>query len=220
MKRREFTHQLAGVAGLAGLGLVCTGPAMAQGGPIEGTHYVKLQTPATVSLPSADKKIEVVEFFWYECPHCHQFEPLLENWVKKLAPDVAFRQVPVGFTARHQVHQKLYYALEAMGQLDTLHRRIFAAIHVQNRRLSTEAEVMAFVKDQGVDMAKFGDVFKSFQVNTKATRAKALTDAYKIDGVPAMGIHGRFFTSGALAGTHERALAVSDFLIQRARQQG
>ncbi len=214
MKRREFTHQLAGVAGL-GLGL--TGTALAQGGPVEGTHYVKLQTPAPVSLP-AGKKIDVVEFFWYECPHCNQFEPLLEGWVKKLPADVAFRQVPVGFTARHQIHQKLFYALEEMGQLATLHRRIFAAIHVQNRRMSTEPEIMAFVKDQGVDMAKFGEAFKSFQVNTKATRAKALTEAYKIDGVPALGIHGRFFTSGALAGSHDRALAVTDFLIQRARQ--
>ena len=212
MKRREFTHQLVA---LGGLGL--SGQVAAQGGPVEGTHYVKLQTPAPVSLP-AGKKIEVVEFFWYECPHCNQFESLLEGWVKKLPADVAFRQVPVGFTARHQQHQKLFYALEEMGQLATLHRRIFAAIHVQNRRMSTEPEIMAYVKDQGLDMAKFGDAFKSFQVNTKATRAKTLTEAYKIDGVPALGIHGRFFTSGALTGSHDRALAVTDFLIQRARQ--
>ena len=191
---------------------------MAQGGPVEGTHYVKLQTPAPVTLPTPEKKIEVVEFFWYECPHCNQFEPLLESWVKKLPTDVAFRQVPVGFTARHQLHQKLFYALEEMGQLATLHRRIFAAIHVQSRRVSTEAEIMSFVKEQGVDMAKFGDAFKSFQVNTKATRAKQLSDAYKIDGVPALGIQGRYFTSGALAGSHEKALAVADFLIQRARK--
>jgi protein dithiol oxidoreductase (disulfide-forming) len=217
MKRRDFSTQLAHIAG-AGLALGVTGLAQAQAGaPVEGTHYVRLQTAAPVSLPSADKKIEVVEFFWYECPHCNQFEPQLESWVKKLPADVAFRQVPVGFTARHQLHQKLFYALEEMGQLSTLHRRIFAAIHVQSRRISTEAEIMAFVKDQGVDMAKFGDAFKSFQVNTKASRAKALSDAYKIDGVPALGIQGRFFTSGALAGTHERALAVADFLIQRAR---
>lgn len=220
MKRREFTTQLAGYAG-AGLALAtaaASGDAQAQGGPVEGTHYVKLQTAAPVTLPSPDKKIEVVEFFWYECPHCHQFEPLLDSWVKKLPADVAFRQVPVGFTARHQLHQKLFYALEEMGQLATMHRRIFAAIHVQNRRVSTESEVMAFMKDQGVDMAKFADAFKSFQVNTKATRAKQLSDAYKIDGVPALGIQGRYFTSGALAGSHDRALAVADFLIARSRK--
>jgi protein dithiol oxidoreductase (disulfide-forming) len=212
MKRREFTHQMLALSGLS-----LATQAQAQGGPVEGQHYVRLQTPAPVTLPAA-KKIDVVEFFWYECPHCNQFEPLLESWAKKLPADVAFRQVPVGFTARHQVHQKLFFALEEMGQLAALHRRIFAAIHVQNKRMSTEAEVMAWVKDQGVDMGKFGDAFKGFGVSTKAARAKQLTDAYKIDGVPALGIHGRFFTSGALAGSHDRALAVTDFLIQRARQ--
>ena len=180
---------------------------------------MRLSQPAPVTLPTPDKKIEVVEFFWYECPHCNAFEPLLEGWVKKLPADSAFRQVPVGFTARHQVGQKLFYALEEMGQLQALHRRIFAAIHVQNRRMSTESDVLAFIKDQGLDMAKFGDAFKSFQVNTKANRAKQLSDAYKIDGVPALGINGRFFTSGALAGSHERALAVADFLIERSRQK-
>ena len=212
MNRRDFSIQL--LAGVAGTGL-----AQAQGGPVEGTHYVKLSQPAPVSLPSPDKKIEVVEFFWYECTHCNAFEPALEGWVKKLPADVAFRQVPVGFTARHQVGQKLFYALEEMGQLPALHRRIFAAVHVQNRRMGTEAEVMALMKDQGVDMGKFTDAYKSFQVNTKANRAKQLTDAYKIDGVPALGIQGQFFTSGSLAGGSEKVLAVADFLIARARQK-
>ena len=212
MNRRDFSiHLLAGVA--------TTGLAQAQGGPVEGTHYVKLSQPAPVTLPSPDKKIEVVEFFWYECPHCNAFEPALEGWVKKLPPDVAFRQVPVGFSARHQVGQKLFYALEEMGQLAAYHRRIFAAIHVQNRRMGTEADVMALMKDQGVDMGKFTDAYKSFQVNTKANRAKQLTDAYKIDGVPALGIQGQYFTSGSLAGGNERVLAVADFLIARSRQK-
>ena len=199
------------------MALAASGVARAQGGPVEGTHYVRLQTPAPVTVP-ADKKLEVVEFFWYECPHCNAFEPMLEAWVKKLPADVSFRQVPVGFTARHVLAQKLFYALEEMGQLPTLHRRIFAAVHVQNRRMSTESDIMAWVKEQGVDMGKFGDTWKSFQVATKASKAKQLTDAYKIDGVPALGIHGRFFTSGALAGSHDRALAVADFLIQTARK--
>ncbi len=214
MNRREFSGQLAG----AGMAMAATGWAQAQGGPVEGTHYVRLQTPAPVTLPNASKKLEVVEFFWYECPHCNTFEPMLEAWVKKLPADIHFRQVPVGFTARHVLGQKLFYALEEMGQLSTLHRRIFAAVHVQNRRMNTEGDIMSWVKDQGVDMAKFGETWKSFQVTTKANRAKQLADAYKIDGVPAMGINGRFFTSGALAGSHDRALAVADFLIQRARQ--
>jgi protein dithiol oxidoreductase (disulfide-forming) len=212
MNRRDFSLQLAATGAV----LATATAAQAQGGPVEGTHYVKLNTPAPVSL-AADKKIEVVEFFWYECPACNAFEPALESWVKRLPADVQFRYIPVGFTARHQVTQRLFYTLEAMGQLVPLHRRIFAAIHVQNRRLGTESEMMNWVKEQGVDMARFNELYKSFQVNTAGNRARQLSDAYRIDGVPALGVHGRFWTSGALAGGGERARATTNFLIERVR---
>ena len=215
MQRRDFSRQLAG----AGLGLAVTGLAQAQGAPKEGTHYVKLSTPAPVSLPTPDKKIEVVEFFWYGCPHCYAFEPTLEAWVKKLPADVTFRQVPVGFMAPHQMHQKLFYALEEMGQLEQMHRKVFNAIHQQNRRLATESDIVAFAGANGVDGTKLAASMKSFSVSTKANRAKQLADAYKIDGVPALGINGRFYTSASLAGSHERALAVADFLIQLSRNK-
>lgn len=217
MKRRDFSKHLAGT----GLGLAWAGSARAQGGaPVEGQHFVRLSTPAPVSLPGPDKKVEVVEFFWYGCGHCYAFEPAVEAWSKRLPPDVAFRQVPVGFGPPHQLHQKLFYALEEMGQLATMNKRVFAAIHQQNRRLSSEAEIMAFASSNGLDAAKLADAFKSFSVSTRVMRAKQLTDAYKIDGVPAIGVHGRFYTSGSLAGSNERSLAVADFLIQRLRQTG
>lgn len=214
MKRRDFSIQLAG----AGLGLAVAGRAAAQGGPVEGQQYVRLSTPAPVNLPGPDKKIEVIEFFWYECPHCNAFDPILETWTRKLPADVYFHRVPVGFTARHQAAQKLFYALENMGKLEALHKRIFAAVHVQNQRLLSESEQLAFVTANGVDGAKFTEMVRSFQVATQCNRAKQLTDAYKIDGVPALGIQGRFYTSGALAGSHDRALAVAEFLIDRARK--
>lgn len=214
MNRRDFSRQLAG----SGLGLALPGLALAQGGPVEGTHYVKLSQPAPVALPSPDKKVEVVEFFWYECPHCNSFEPLLESWVQKLPADVAFRRVPVGFTARHQVAQKAFYALEETGLLPTLHARVFAAIHVQGQRLMTEKAYADFVAANGGDAEKFSAAMRGFGVTTKANRARQLSDAYKIDGVPAMGVHGRFYTSGGLAGAGARMLGVTDFLIQRVRQ--
>jgi len=213
MKRRDFSVQLAG----AGLALACAAPARAQA-PVEGTHFIKLSQPVPVSGLPADKKVEVVEFFWYECPHCNALEPLLEAWSRKLAPDVALRRVPVGFTARHQVAQKMYYALEEMGQLAAAHRKVFAAIHVQNQRLSTDADAIALAAAVGVDKAKFTDVYKSFGINTKASKARQLSDGYKVDSVPMLGVHGRFFTSAALTGSHERALTVADYLIERARK--
>ena len=215
MQRRDFSIRLAG----AGLGLAAAGMARAQGAPVEGTHYVRLSTPAPVTLSAPDKKIDVVEFFWYGCPHCFAFEPVLDNWTKSLPADVALRRVPVGFAVPHQMHQKLYYALEETGFLATLHRRVFNAIHQQGVRLNTDAEISAFISGNGGDGTKVVEAMKGFAVNTKATRARQLSEAYKIDGVPALGIQGRFNTSASLAGSHEKAVAVADFLIQRSRQK-
>jgi protein dithiol oxidoreductase (disulfide-forming) len=217
MKRREFTTTLAG-AGL-GLGLAgVAGPAQAQGAPVEGTQYVRLNPPAPVSAPAG--KIEVVEFFWYGCPHCNALEPALEDWVKRLPADVAFRRVPVAFSATHESHQRLFYGLEAIGQLDALHKRVFAAIHTQQQRLEKDADQVAFVTANGVDGAKFAESVKSFSVQTKMRQAKQLSAAYKIDGVPAIGVHGRYYTAGSLAGDNRRALAVADYLIQQVRKTG
>ena len=215
MNRRDFSINL--VAG--GVGLALAGGAVAQGAPVEGQQYVRLSTPAPYGPLPADKKVEVVEFFWYECPHCYAFDPMLEAWTKRLPADVSFRRVPVGFTARHVLTQKMYYALEDMGKLDAnLHRRIFNAIHQQNKRLLSEADMAAFLGENGVDPAKFTEMYRSFQVSNQSNRAKQLTEAYKIDGVPALGIQGRYWTSGALAGSHERSLLVADYLIERARK--
>jgi thiol:disulfide interchange protein DsbA len=214
MKRRDFSRTLAG----AGVGLALAGGAQAQGGPVEGRDYVRLSTPAPVTLPTADKKVEVLEFFWYGCPHCNAFEPALEAWIKRLPSDVSFRRVHVGFAVPHQTHQKIYYTLERMGLLDTLHRRVFAAMHLQNQRLLNEKDIVAWAVANGVNGDEFSAMFRSMVIDSKARQARSLTDAYKIDGVPAIGVQGRFFTSGTLAGSHERVLAVTDFLIQRSRQ--
>jgi thiol:disulfide interchange protein DsbA len=196
--------------------LAATG-ARAQGAAaVEGRDFVRLGSPASVSAPAG--KIEVVEFFSYGCPHCYAFEPLLESWVKKLPADVAFRHVPAAFNASWEGLAKIFYALEATGQFEAVHKRVFAAIHVQRKRLDKEAEMVALVNDAGQDGAKFLEAYKSFGVATKLRQGKQLAEAYKIDGVPTLGIHGRWFTSGSLAGTHERALAVAEQLIQRARK--
>jgi len=214
MNRREFSAQLV-AAGLSGSALVPS--ALAQGGPVEGKHFVKLGQP----LPVQPGKIEVVEFFWYGCPHCNVFEPALEAWVKKLPADIAFRRVPVAFRDEPFVtHQKIFYALDTMGLIPTMHRKVFYAIHAQRQRLDKPADIAAFMDKNGVDGAKFMENFNSFSVQTKARQAAKLAADYKIDGVPAIGVHGRYFTSGALAGTTDASLVVADHLIQRVRKGG
>lgn len=212
MQRREFSTALVGAGALA-LGL----PAAAQGGPVEGTHYVRLGQPLPVTAPAG--KVEVVEFFWYGCPHCNAFEPALEAWVKKLPEFVAFRRVPVQFREEpFGTHQRIYFALEAMGQLEAMHRKVFAAIHNDRLKLDKPAEIQAFMSKNGLDGARFIEVMNSFGVQTKARQAKQLAEAYKIDGVPALGIQGRFYTSGSLAGGQDKMLVVADFLIQASRK--
>jgi thiol:disulfide interchange protein DsbA len=215
MNRRDFSAHLVGL-GLGTTALSASLPALAQGAPVEGTHYVRLGSQAPVSAPAG--KIEVIEFFWYGCPHCNAFEPTLDAWQKKLPADIAFRRVPVAFREIYAVHQQIFYALEAMGKVEAMHRRVFYAIHNDRQRLEKLDEIAALMEKNGVDKAKFIEVFNSFSVQTKAKQASRLAEAYKIDGVPAMGIHGRFFTSGTLAGSPEKALLVTDYLVQGLRK--
>jgi protein dithiol oxidoreductase (disulfide-forming) len=216
MKRREFS---AGVL-RTGLTAATLGVALprvhAQGGaPVEGKDYIRLGTP----LPApASGKIEAIEFFWYGCPHCNNFEPMLDAWSRKLPADVVFRRVPVAFRDEPYVaHQRIYYALEEMKLTEAMHRKVFAAIHVDHQRLDKPADIAAFMKKNGVDEAKFLESYNGFSVQSKARQASQLAQAYKIDGVPAMGVQGRYFTSASLTGSPERALAVVDFLIQQLR---
>jgi protein dithiol oxidoreductase (disulfide-forming) len=214
MNRREFSAQVLSAGAALGL-LTLSGAARAQGGPFEGTHYVRLSQPVPTA---AGGKIDVVEFFSYACPHCNAFEPTLEEWTKKLPADVNFHRIPVPFLQNFDNFQKLYYSLEAMGLVETMQRKVFAAVHVERQRLDKPEQIAALMTKNGVDAAKFMDVFNSFSVQTKTRQAKQLTDAYKIDGVPAIGIQGRYYTSVSLAGSPERALAVTNYLIERARK--
>ena len=214
MNRRDF-H----IGVVAATGLAFAGRTQAQGTPVEGQNYVRLANAAPVLLPTPDKKVDVVEFFWYGCPHCNAFEPALEAWVKKLPEFVAFRRVPVQFREEpFGTHQRIYFALETMGQLEAMHRKVFAAIHNDRLKLDKPAEIQAFMSKNGLDGARFIEVMNSFGVQTKARQAKQLAEAYKIDGVPALGIQGRFYTSGSLAGGQDKMLVVADFLIQASRK--
>ena len=217
INRREFNSiGFAGAAGTLGLVAGISAPsAYAQGGPVEGTHYLKLAQPVPQTTTG---KVEVVEFFWYGCPHCYALEPFVEAWQAKLPTDVNFRRVPVGFAPQHEFHQKVFYTLEAMGKLGELHRKFFDAIHKDHKRMATEAEVVAFASANGLDGTKFADTMKSFTVIGKVRQAKQLSDAYHVDGVPMVGVQGRFTTSATMAGAAERTFMVVDFLVNKSRQ--
>ena len=212
MKRRDFS--LATVAAVAATGLAL--PAHAQKKPDEGADYLALDKRVPVEAPQG--KVEVIEFFWYSCLHCNAFEPKLESWIKKNPADVVVRRVPVAFRDSFVPQQRLFYTLEAMGKVDEVHRKVFNAIHVDKLSLDKEDTITAWVEKQGVDKAKFTELYNSFSVSTKARRAAQLQDAFKVQGVPALGIAGRWYTDGTLAGTMDRALQVTDYLNAEARK--
>jgi len=215
MNRRElFRGGLSGAAWLSGMAGM-QGTAQAQGTPVDGKDYVTLSQPVQLSVPAG--QIEVIEFFWYGCPHCLAFEPMLQGWLTRLPADVAFRKVPVAFSPIHQAHQRLYYAMEAMGATAGQHLQVFLTIQRQRRRLTEEKDVVDFASTQGLDGTQLWDLMQSFGIRTKANQAAQLSDAYRIDGVPALGVQGRWYTSAALTGGHDRALHVADWLVQRAR---
>ncbi len=210
MNRRNFSRT-AGSFGLLPL-LGGAGLAQAQARvPKAGKDYIELDKRAPVEAPAG--RVEVIEFFWYNCPHCYAFEPLLEPWAKKLPPYVTFRRVPVVFQKSFEPQQRLYYTLEAMGKVDEYQPRVFDAIHKGRQNLGTDEAILAWAEKNGLDKAKFTELFKSFSVATKLQRAKQLQEAYQVAGVPALGIAGRYYVDGDTAGSMERALQVTDYLV-------
>jgi len=214
MNRRDFS--LAATS----LGLLpLASPSHAQAPMFAaGKDYIKLGKPAPVDSPAG--KVEVVEFFSYNCPHCASFEPDLEAWVKKLPPQVAFRRVPVGFVGNDvESKQRMYYALEAMGKVDAMQLKVFDAIHKQRQPVVGDDAILAWVaKQPELDSKKFAEMFKSFSVSGKVKRATQLQNEYQVGGVPAFGVAGRWYVDGELARSMERALQITDYLIVEARK--
>ena len=211
MKRREFARAVTATAATAAAWSL---PAQAQ--KLEaGTDYLVVDPRAPVEAPAG--KIEVVEFFWYSCPHCNAFEPTLAAWIKKLPKDVAFRRVPVAFRDDFVPQQRLFYALDAMGLIEKLHAKVFAAIHVERQQLTKGDAIGDWVAAQGVDRAKFMEQYNSFSVASKATKGAQLQNTYKVEGVPALGVAGRYYTDGSLTKNMERALQVVEGLVSAIR---
>ncbi len=213
MKRRDFS-----MLATAGAAISAGWPTFAQADvakPEAGTDYLAVEPRAPIEAPAG--KIEVVEFFWYNCPHCNAFEPMLEGWIKTLPKDIAFRRVPVAFRDEFVPQQRLFYALDAMGLVDKLQAKVFAAIHVEKLDLSKAAGITDWVVKQGVDKAKFSEQYSSFSVATKATKAAQLQNAYKVEGVPALGVAGRYYIDGTLAKGMDRALKIVESLAAGVR---
>ena len=179
----------------------------------EGRDYVLIPQQQT----EARDKIEVTEFFWYGCPHCYDFEPVLGKWLDKLPKEAVFRRIPAIFPGgRWAPAAKLYYALEAIGEVDRLQRQVFDAIHLERMNYTHEADVTDWLEKQGVDRNKFAQAYNSPTVKAKVERSLQLTEAYHVSSVPTLVVAGRYQTSNTLLGSHEAVPGVLEQLIAKA----
>jgi len=177
---------------------------------VEGKDYRLVKPAQAVETPAG--KIEVIEFFWYGCPHCYSFESSLNDWIKKQAADVVVRHIPAAFNDSLVPHQRLYYALDALGKEADLRAKVFAAIHVERNPLNKEEIQADFVARNGIDRKKFIDTYNSFTVQSKTRRASQLAEGFGVDGVPMMAVNGKYTIPNA-----PNTLAVLDYLVARER---
>jgi protein dithiol oxidoreductase (disulfide-forming) len=191
----------------------CSVTASAQQ-PVEGKDFFELNPAHTTD---AAGKIEVLEFFWYGCPHCHNLEPAIEAWLKKLPADVVFRRVPAVFNQNWEIAARVHYTLDAMGQLDRLHKVFFDAIHNDNLRYTNQGQLDAWLTKNGIALDKYTTTSKSFTVESKVRRAIQLTSEYKFDGVPVLVVQGRFVVGSQTSPV--RQLQNVDFFIAQVRAE-
>ncbi|MHB9840875.1 thiol:disulfide interchange protein DsbA/DsbL [Paraburkholderia terrae] len=197
------------------IGLVASAVQAAPAAPVAGKDYTVLSAPQPVEAPAG--KIEVIEFMWYGCPHCNEFDPYLEAWVKKQGPDVVFKRVPVAFRDDFIPHSKLYHAVDALGLANQLTPDIFHEIHVNKNYLLTPEDQAKFLKTKGVDPKKFMDAYNSFSTQSAIQRDKKLLEDFKIDGVPTLAVQGKYETGPAQTNSLPGTIQVLDYLVAQVR---
>ena len=211
MKRRSFATGL-----MACSAWLAQGAAWAQQAFRAGKDFLSLERPVPSDVGAG--KVELIEFFWYSCPHCNAFEPRFAEWMHKVSKDIEVKRVPVRFREDFEPQQRMYYVLEALEKVEALHGKLFHAIHVERQNLSSGDALAQWADKQGIPKAKFQEVYNSFGIVSKARRATQLQESFKVQGVPALGVAGRFYTDGSLAGSMERALQIADYLVGEVRK--
>jgi thiol:disulfide interchange protein DsbA len=182
----------------------------------EGRDYRLVPFPQPVANPA---KIEVLEFFWYACPHCNDVQPALKKWKATMAKDVEFRMMPAVFRANWEPLARAYYALDALGIESRLHDKIYDAIHRDQINLSEEKALVDWMAKQGVDRQKFADAYNSFAMQSKIARSRQAGRDYDIHGTPSLVVDGKYVTSPAMTGSNEAVIPVLNELIEKARKE-
>ncbi|EDT40176.1 thiol:disulfide interchange protein DsbA/DsbL [Burkholderia ambifaria] len=199
--------------GLAAAGFAHASPAA----PVSGKDFEVMKSPQPVSAPAG--KVEVIEFFWYGCPHCYEFEPTIEAWVKKQGNNIDFKRVPVAFRDDFVPHSKLFYAVSALGISEKVTPAIFNAIHKQKNYLLTPQAQADFLATQGVDKKQFMDAYNSFSVQGQVKQSAELLKSYAIDGVPTVVVQGKYKTGPAYTNSIPGTAQVLDYLVKQVQDK-
>lgn len=209
---------------------LCGAAALAPASPADPRSGAEYLTLPQAQNTEAGDKVEVIEFFSYACPHCRVFDPALAQWVNKNSDKIAFKRVHVAFRAAEVPLQRLYATLEAMGATEQAHAKVFAALHEQAVPLYSEEAIFNWIGTAGIDRARFVDTWRSFGMQARVNRARAMIDAYKIDSWPMLAVGGRYMTSPYMAGKttvppaseavqQQQALQVMDHLLAKAKAE-
>jgi thiol:disulfide interchange protein DsbA len=181
---------------------------------IAGQQYDVIDTPVRTR---DSNKIEVVEIFWYGCPHCYNFEPLVVQWQKNQQDDVDFWSSPAMWSNTMKLHAQAFYTAQALDVADKLHMPLFTTLIVERKPLSSEAQIQALFTDYGVEAEAFSKAFNSFGVSSQVRQADARARSYQITGTPEMVVNGKYRVTASKAGSQAKMLEVVDYLVSKER---
>lgn len=189
-----------------------SGSALAAASFDEGIEYKRVAEPQRLE-PGDD--VEVLELFWYGCPHCYQLEPAIEPWLENKPEGVSFRRLPAAASSRWIPHAKAYFAAEQLGELEKLHEPLFKALHEQRRKVFSDEELIAFAAEQGIDEEAFRHAYQSFPVDMKVRQSADLVRRYQLSGVPAIVINGTYSSGVTEAGGRDQLFELVNFLVAK-----
>ena len=180
-------------------------------------YEYRLINPAQAT--ATGERVEVVEFFWYGCPYCNALQPSLEAWLKRKPPDVEFRRAPAVFRPSWVPHARVFYALDALGQLERLHQTVYRSYHVEGERLNSTDSTAEWAARHGIDRARWIATYESPEVTRRVDQAIVATRAYMIEGTPSLAVDGRFVTSTGMSETIAGVITILDDLVVLARER-
>lgn len=184
--------------------------------PIRADIDYRVISPQPVAVPG---RIEVIDFFWYGCPHCHTLQPALERWISRKPADVIVRRIPAILRESWSPHARIYYTLEALGEAERLHQRVYHGYHANNLALSKPEVASGWAAENGIARERWDEAYNSAAVQRKVEEAARLTRAYSITGTPSLVVNGRYLTSGNMAESPDATVLILEGLVQKMRAE-